>query len=128
MSDPAFALRVRLHNGHTTSYAMIYAYDDLRPQWDEAGRIRLAVEVREGGKIIFPKGQLYCALHGSSDGIRARELVLSLVAMKPGDTDADYFADYTPEQLEWAEAHSDDISMVRESRYCDENGNPRKDR
>src|SRR5262245_54308880 len=96
-----------------------------RSGWDEAGRVKLTVEVRHGNRVIFPAGQLYCALHGSSDGIEARELIMSLVAMRPGDTDRDYFDGYTPEQLAWAERHGERIDMERERRYCDRDGNVR---
>lgn len=128
MSDPAFTLRVRLYTRAVDPrLIVIRAYDDCSPSWDEAGRVRIEVEVRHGGDIVFPRGKLYCALHGTSDGIRARELVMSLVAMRPGDTDEEYFADYTPEQLEWATTHGEALSCEREFRYCDENGNPRKE-
>jgi hypothetical protein len=46
--------------------------------------------------------------------------------MRPGDTDRDYFADYTPEQLAWAEQHGEALSIEREARYCDANGNVKK--
>lgn len=122
MSDYAFHLRIRLYRsvGPTQSpVCTITAYDDLVPQWDSAGRVRLTVEVRHDGVVVFPKGQLTCALHGLSDGIAAKELVMALVAMKPGDTDRDHFADYTPDQLEWCEAHGEAIDMERMARYCD---------
>jgi hypothetical protein len=97
-----------------------------RGGWDSAGRVKLTVEVKHGQDVIFPVGQLCCALHGSSDGMAAKELVMSLVAMKPGDTDRDYFADYTPEQLAWATEHGEALDMEREARYCDANGAVRK--
>ena len=80
---------------------------------------RIDVEVRQGGRVVFPRGALYCGLptFKSIDGPDARELVLSLVAMKPGDTDADFFAHYTPEQLAWAERHGDGVSYAA-SRYA----------
>jgi len=80
---------------------------------------RIDVEVRQGGRVVFARGALYCGLptFKSIDGPDARELVLSLVAMKPGDTDADFFAHYTPEQLAWAERHGDGVSYAA-SRYA----------
>jgi len=80
---------------------------------------RIEVEVRQGGHVLFPRGQLYCGLptFKSIDGPDARELVLSLVAMKPGDTDTDYFEHYTSEQLAWAERHGDGVSYAA-SRYA----------
>lgn len=126
MDNIAFALRVQpLTNMRPI---MIYAFDDLVPSWDGAGRVRLTVEVRHEGKTIFPKGQLTCALHGSSDGIKARELVMSLVAMAPHDGSGvglDYFHDYTLAQAAWANEWYEILSCEREARYCDDNGNVR---
>jgi hypothetical protein len=125
--DPnlAFTLRVRLYRNDARAI-VIRVYDDLG--WDEAGRVKLTCEVRHGGKVIFPRGQLHCALHGSSDGIKARELIMSLVAMHPsagGGEGEDYYADYSEEQLAWAEEHGEALDMEREVRYCDENGSVR---
>jgi hypothetical protein len=129
MSDPAFTLRIRLYRReHDARLVTITAYDDLVPGWDSAGRVRLTCEVKHGRAVVFPKGQLTCALHAASDGIKAKGLVMSLVAMRPGDTDADYFADYTPDQLAWVTEHGEALSMERETRYCDENGNVREPR
>lgn len=125
----AFTLRIRLYRKeHDPRVITIVAYED---KWDLASSHgRIDVEVRHGGKVIFPRGQLHCAVSKacghSSDGMAARELVMSLVAMRPGDTDADYFADYTPEQIEWCEEHGEALDMERMARYCDANGNVRK--
>ena len=80
---------------------------------------RIEVEVRQGGRVVFPRGQLYCGLPTFKpiDGPHARELVLSLVAMKPGDTDEDFFAHYTPEQLAWVDRNADGVSYAA-SRYA----------
>lgn len=101
MSNPnvAFTLRIRLVPPGHGKIVTITAYDGGDPSemrgwrggWDIAGRVKLTVEVKHGSEVIFPAGQLHCALHGASDGIEARELVMSLVAMRPGNTDRDYF-------------------------------------
>jgi hypothetical protein len=112
--NEAFSLRIPGADGRRIT---VTAYDGLG--WDSAGRVRLTVEVRHAGRVIVPRGQLTCALHGTSDGTSARELVLALVGMKPGDTDRDYFEGYTPAQLEWARTHGETIDCEREFRYCD---------
>jgi hypothetical protein len=123
-NDPnlAFTLRVKVYRDE--SPIIIRAYDGNG--WDSAGRVKLITEVRHKGRVVFPKGALYCALHGSSDGVQARELVLSLVSMRPGDTDADYF-DYSPAQLDFARTYGEALSMERDYRYCDDNGNCAED-
>lgn len=40
-----------------------------------------------------------------------------LFALKPGDTDSDFFADYTPEQLDWVTANGEELSLIALDRY-----------
>lgn len=131
MSDPnvAFTLRIRLYRReHDPRVITITAYDD---RWSAGGTHGwIDVEVKHGRAVIFPRGKLYCAVsHAAghtSDSMAARELVMSLVAMRPGDTEREYFADYTPEQLAWVTEHGEALGVEREARYCDANGNLRK--
>jgi hypothetical protein len=60
--------------------------------------------------------------HASIDGTYAKEAVVSAVAMKPGDTDREYFEKYTKLQLAWATAFGEQLDMEKQNRYCDENG------
>lgn len=146
----AFTLRIRLYRPeHDARLVTITAYQGFLPAdidesgtghpgsnpygwtsgWDPAGRVKLTCEVKHGSTVVFPAGQLYCALHGSSDSVEAKELVMSLVAMHPGargGEGADYYAGYTTEQLAWVEEHGEALDMEREARYCDQNGNVRK--
>lgn len=150
MSNPnvAFTLRIT-HFGPSDRTLTITAYDGFVPAdidetgtgrsgsnaygWtsgrDSAGRVKLTCEVRHGREVIFPAGQLYCALHGASDGIEAKELVMALVAMHPetlrGQED-EYYADYTTEQMAWCKEHGEALDVERQNRYCDENGEVRK--
>jgi len=118
-NDPnhLFTLRVKRFKEPSV---VIYAFDGggQRPN-----HTRIDVEVRQGGKVIFPRNALYCATPGCIDDDSAKELVMSLVAMRPGDTDRDYFDSYTPAQREWAERNGEELSCEREARYCDGNGN-----
>jgi hypothetical protein len=118
--DFLFELQVKLGG----KLCRIFAFD-ANHTCRTHGHMRIDVEVHHGGSVIFPRGATYCAVPRgvSIDGVEARELVMSLVAMKPGDTDSEYFEYYTPEQLEFAEAYGEEIGMVREFRFCDENGN-----
>lgn len=116
--DPCFTLHIRLHT--TKKRIVIRAFDCLG--WDEAGRIKLTYEVREGDKLIFPAGQLYSAVHGASDSIRAKEHTLAHIAMHPTDgsgVDDDFYEGYTPEQIAWVEEHGEAIDIERMDRYCD---------
>jgi hypothetical protein len=124
-----FTLRVPVFRG----IAIIHAYENDEKSYI-ATHTRIDVEVlfrqidEKRARIIFQRGTLYCGLPGqySLDGINAKELVLSLVAMKPGDTDPDYFKDYTPEQIVFVEKYGEELDCVRQFRYCDANGNIRE--
>lgn len=118
--DYLFTLRVWTTEGMITIHAF-----DANFQDPHTGHSRIDVVVKHRGKFIFERGTLWCGVNRwtTLDGIAARELVMSLVAMRPGDTDADFFEPYSPEQLAWVTKYSDVIGMVREERYCDENGN-----
>lgn len=108
-----FTCRYRLSTGMVVIHA---AYNPA--QFGTHTRINVAV--RQNGKVIFPLGSLYCGIpgHRSIDGKEGKELVGSLVAMKPGDTDSDYFDSYTPEQLEWAKENGEELSCLVESRFA----------
>ena len=128
--DPShlFTLLVRVtdpHDGY--SFIRINAFDALRPSMGP-NHNAIEVEVCHKGKVIFPRGQLHCGLpaNHATDGKHAKELVMSLVAMAPGDTDPDYFANYTTAQLCWVNRYAEHIGMVREDRFCDETGEVRE--
>lgn len=69
--------------------------------------------------ILWKSGETWCSpspLHeDDSDAVKA--LVTSLVSIKPGDTDSDYFAHHTPEQLAFCERYGEELSMLSEERY-----------
>jgi hypothetical protein len=49
------------------------------------------------------------------DSDRMVRSVIDWCAVKPGDTDIDYFEKYTEEQIEWVQSHSDELSFWGES-------------
>lgn len=126
-SNPNYLFGFRLNLGGKA--CQIYALDANHTDF-QSGHMRIDVEVWHDGACVFPRGATYCAVpRGTSiDGVDARELVLSLVAIKPGDTDDEYFSQYTPAQLAFAEAYGEEIGIVREIRFCDENGNVKRSR
>lgn len=122
--DPTRVFTLRVKPFTTEPTITIHAFEgSFRPP----NHTRLDVEVRQGGKTIFPRGTLWCGVpgHVSIDGIEAKQTVLSLVAMRPGDTDRDYFDGYTPEQMDWAIHNGEALTVEGSARYCDEDGNPK---
>lgn len=118
--NPLFTLRLRLfRKEYDNRLIIVRVFEDAPSRYND--RASFSAEVTHGGKVIFPRGQLYYGLGmgTSEDDNGAKECALALVELKPGDTDAEYFSGYTPEQIEWANEYGDVISMERENRYCD---------
>lgn len=134
-SDPSylFTIRFKLSSGTVTMRAwevFPFLSDGTRNPAFRDGDTHTGIdaEMSHGGAVVFPRGSTWCGMPAGStiDGNEAKELVASLFAMKPGDTDEEYFANYTPEQLAWAETFGEELSMLAQDRYCDENGTVRK--
>lgn len=102
VNGPLFRVRFHLSTGWVT----ITAWENGRFP-SSSNHTRLDVEVRQGGRVIFEHGNY------------AKELATSLAAMRPGDTEAEYFEGYTAEQRDWAIQNGEELSMLREARYCD---------
>ena len=120
--DHLFTLRLRLFRRDLKrALIIVKAYDRTPPAHNPHGHNWIDLEVRHEGRVVFPRGSLYCAVNSSTttDGVAARELALSTVGMRPGDTDSEYFASYTPEQLAWADEFGEAVSMEASDRYCD---------
>lgn len=117
-----FTLRVQVFRGDRL--IVIHAFDGNQGANYSPTHNRIDVEVRQGGEVIFPRGATWCGIPNGHmiDGVYAREAVLSLVAMKPGDTDSEYFESYTDRQSAWAGRYGEHLSCEAQYRYCDENG------
>jgi hypothetical protein len=124
---PVFRLRVRLGNlkcfmGHGRCFcAVIQAYEG--PETSAGGRnsthTTLYCSLTFNGWTGFPRESFYVGIpHGHGlDGDYAKAAVMGLFALKPGDTDDEFFADYTPEQLAFVERYGEELSIVARERY-----------
>ncbi len=54
--------------------------------------------------------------------------IMEFLTLKPGDTDSEYFADYTPVQLEFCQQHTEALGCELHNRFCDENGRVKEGR
>ena len=107
--DPnlAFELRVRVYRDAPT--IIIRAYDNVRVN----GRNGLDVEVRHGGRTIFPRGSFVIGLpfHASTDGAAAKAAVLGWLGSAGG------FEGYTPDQIDWVHEYGEVLAAEAEARY-----------
>lgn len=91
------------------------------PKRDTLHHRGFEIEVRQGGKVIFPRGQLY---YGTPNGHEqdddySKAMAVELAAMKNGDTDDEFFTDakYTDDQMRWAEDNSDNLRLYSAEKF-----------
>ena len=108
---PCFSLRAKSHDGKSIVIKAVEVVKDFRTH------VRLNIEVKVDGKVLFPMGELFVGLPFTQavNGNFAKKLVVSAVAIRPEDTDADYFENYTPEQVAFVEANADMLTMKAET-------------
>ena len=68
------------------------------------GQEILRYQFKDRGKVIFEGADFGCSPMHAIDSVVCVYALLGFIALKKGDTDADYFKDYTPEQLAWSES------------------------
>ena|GEM_PF-5718442 len=84
--------------------------DTGRRDW--RGQSRLAYTFTDDDKVIF-EGSDFCGspLH-ADDSDETLAALLGFLSLRPGDTERDYFDSYTPEQLDWARANGEELSLI----------------
>jgi len=81
---------------------------------DYRGQTRLDYELKDGRRIIFSGGD-FCGSPPYADDSRPTiACLLSFLILQPGDTDKEYFEDYTPLQLDWCQsARRDELVSIQ---------------
>ena len=70
------------------------------------------------GKVIFSGNDLGCSPMHTPESRENAIALLAFLTLKPGDTDEDYFKDYTPEQLAWCQGDDcEDLAMFTDEEY-----------
>lgn len=73
-----------------------------------------------GGKVLFQGRDFGCPRQIAVDSDEMLRNLLHWFLLRPGDTDEEYFKDYTPEQFEFAEGSDANVMALD---YGDEDGN-----
>lgn len=77
--------------------------------------------VSPDGTVIFSGNDLGCSPMHAPESRENAIALLGFLTVKPGDTDEDYFKDYTPEQLAWCQSDDcEDLSIFTDEDYGDE--------
>ena len=78
---------------------------------DWRGQTRLAYRFSDGGKLIFEGEDFASSPLHADDSDETVAALLSFLSLRPGDTDAEHFEHYTPEQLDWCRANGEELSL-----------------
>jgi hypothetical protein len=85
------------------------------------GRIRYVYRLSRHGQTVF-EGQDFCSGSGAAPVAatlgHAAGCLLGFLAMRPGDVESDYFAEYTPQQRQWRDAFAEDLSTWAQDGRC----------
>jgi hypothetical protein len=109
---------VRLESGHT-----LRTWDSGRTRGSGMmARTRIGYELRDpSGAVLFSGDDFGPSPMHADDSDATLRGLLGFLTLRPGDTDAEYFADYTPAQMAFAKSdaaqllafiYSDDPSIV----------------
>jgi hypothetical protein len=79
---------------------------------DSMGKSVLGYEFKgPDGSVIFQGEDFHCSPVQAVDSDETVRSLLTFLTLRPGDTDADYFADYTPEQIAFTEGDAEALSI-----------------
>lgn len=67
--------------------------------------------------VLFEGEDFGCSPLHAIDSDAAVEGIMSFLTLQPGDTDPEYFAGYTPEQLDYCSRHAESLSCEVDRRF-----------
>ncbi len=68
---------------------------------DSLGKNKLGYELKAGRMVIFAGEDFACSPMHAIDSLECVASILTFLTLKPGDTDREYFANYTESQMDW---------------------------
>ena len=78
---------------------------------DHLGKSIIRYQFQHGDKLLFEGSDFACSPMNAVDSDECVRALLSFLTLRPGDTDAEYFTDYTQEQLDFANEHGETLQM-----------------
>jgi hypothetical protein len=67
--------------------------------------------------VLFEGEDFGCSPMHAIDSDEACAGIMAFLTLRPGDTDAEYFESYTPEQLEYCSQHAEALASEVENRF-----------
>ena len=78
---------------------------------DSLGRSILHYQFQQGDKLLFEGSDFCCSPMHAIDSDETLRALLGFLTLRKGDTDAEYFENYTQEQLDFADEHAETLQM-----------------
>ena len=79
---------------------------------DTLGKSRIAYEFKTpAGEMLFNAEDFHASPCHAIDSDECLRSLLGFLTLSPGDTESDYFADYTPEQMAFAEGDAEQLKI-----------------
>jgi hypothetical protein len=87
---------------HKESDMVLEVFDTFKT--DNMGKSRLAYDFRKSGdeKPLFSGDDFFCGRFTAIDSDDCLVSLLGFLTLRPGDTDREYFDNYTEEQITWS--------------------------
>ena len=87
-------------------------------QYRPDGRSTIAYRlVQTGGVVLFEGADYYPSQFETIDSDDCVAGLLSFLTLRPGDTDSEWFANYTPAQLEFCDQHAEALACEAMTRF-----------
>lgn len=79
---------------------------------DHLGKNMLKYRLNMGRKTLFQGEDFACSPMDAIDSDACVNSIMGFLTLRPGDTDQDYFYNYTLEQREFCEQHAENLSYA----------------
>lgn len=80
--------------------------------WGSPGKSVLGYRFYDGSELMFERENFHCSPLHAIDSDATLASLLGFLSLKPGDTDSEYFMDYTPVQLAWCRRRGEELGIL----------------
>ena len=81
------------------------------------GKSVLGYRLRSQDRTLFEGEDFGCSPLHTIDSDATMRSLMGFLTLRPGDTDADYFSDYTREQMDYCDQHAESLSWEVTQRF-----------
>lgn len=87
---------------------------------DYRGQTKLAFKLWQDHELIFEDSGFCCSPLHADDSDESVRALMTFLCLRPGDTDKEYFDNYTPRQMEFAKEYGETLGYEVECRFPEE--------